>query len=116
MTAKPVRRVGVPGELTRSQYVLVFCVPVLSIVVLMLVLFVEGRAESRRDRERADVAVERFLEQKLKEGGAGAVAVDPNLAWICIAVQDRADGPGTTVQPYNKLSRDLARRFVAELC
>ena len=110
------RRVGVPGELPASQYVLIFCVPLFAIVVLFAVVFVNGRVESQRDEARADAEVEQFMIAKLASTGPGSVSADPEVAWICDIVRLRAEGKPTAVEPYDKMSRGLAVRFVRELC
>lgn len=105
-----------PGELTRSQYFLVFSVPVLAILALVIGVIIQGRVEAQRDQDRADAAVEQFLIETLDMRGPGALGQDPNAAWICTAARARAEGQHAAVEQYNNISRDLAQRFVRDLC
>ena len=110
------RRVGVPGELTRSQYMLVFAVPVIAVVALIIGVVVQGRAEARRDQNRADEAVERILAETLGQSGSGLLANDAAAAWMCEAARERGIGQRVNVQPFVDASREVAKRFVEQLC
>ena len=116
MTDQPARKVGVPGELTRSQYFLVFSVPVLAIVALVVGVVIQGRVGEQRKEDRANAAVEAFLTETVATEGRGALTADQDRAWICNAARSRANGEHAAVEEYDNISRDLARRFVNELC
>jgi hypothetical protein len=116
MTDQTARKVGVPGALTRSQYFLVFSVPVLAIVALVVGVVIQGRVDQQRKEDRANAAVEAFLAETLATEGRRALAEDQNRAWICSAARARASGEHAAVEEYDKISRDLAQRFVNELC
>jgi hypothetical protein len=102
--------------LTRSQYLLVFAVPVIAVVVLVIGVVVQGRAEAQRDQNRADEVVEQLRAETLAQFGSGSLANDTAAAWMCEAASDRAAGQRVTVQPFADASREVVDRFVRQLC
>jgi hypothetical protein len=108
--------VGTPGHLTPAQYMLIFGVPVIAVVALLIGATLDGRAEARRDQKSADAVVEAFITETRAQSGQGALARDQSETWKCDEARTRANGDEPSVEPYKSMSRDLAMRFVRELC